>query len=169
MKVLCLRSILMALTRRYRVVATGGTFDLVHKGHRALLKRSFEVGDHVIIGITSDGLARRMGKNRARKYFDRERELHTYLTREFQGRSYEIAELQDFFGPAVTRSDVEAVVASEETLERVEEASRQRHERGNPDLCAVLVKYVLAEDGRPISTRRITSGEIDKEGRLRRA
>ena len=81
----------MALTRRYRVVATGGTFDLVHKGHRALLKRSFEVGDHVIIGITSDGLARRMGKNRARKYFDRERELHTYLTREFQGRSYEIA------------------------------------------------------------------------------
>ena len=167
MNVLYLRSILMALTRRYRVVATGGTFDLLHKGHKALLKRSFDVGDHVIIGITSDVLARRMGKNHARKYFDRETELRTYLTREFQGRSYEVTELQDFFGPTVTRSDVEAIVVSEETLERVEEARQHRQEQGNPDLCAVLVKYVLAEDGKPISTRRITSGEIDKEGKLR--
>ena len=33
----------------------------------------------------------------------------------------------------------------------------------------VMVEMVPADDGRPISSRRIRSGEIDTEGRLKKA
>ncbi len=40
-------------------VAVAGTFDVLHDGHLALLRRAFEVGDEVVVGITSDEMASR--------------------------------------------------------------------------------------------------------------
>ncbi|MCK5414405.1 MAG: adenylyltransferase/cytidyltransferase family protein, partial [Thermoplasmata archaeon] len=41
-------------------VAVGGTFEIIHIGHRALLAKAFAVavGDEVLIGLTSDHLAK---------------------------------------------------------------------------------------------------------------
>ena len=41
----------------FDIVATGGTFDILHKGHYMLLLKAFEVGRHVIIGVSSDNYA----------------------------------------------------------------------------------------------------------------
>ena len=35
-------------------VITYGTFDLLHYGHIKLLERAKELGDYLIVGITSD-------------------------------------------------------------------------------------------------------------------
>ena len=40
-----------------RTVAVAGTFDVLHDGHRALLRRAFESGDRVVVGITTDRMA----------------------------------------------------------------------------------------------------------------
>ena len=43
-------------------VITYGTYDLLHYGHIRLLERAKELGDYLIVGITSDGFDRARGK-----------------------------------------------------------------------------------------------------------
>lgn len=44
---------------RFKVVGVGGTFDEFHKGHRALLKKAFEVSERVIIGLATYDLVQK--------------------------------------------------------------------------------------------------------------
>ena len=150
-------------------MATGGTFDLLHRGHVSLLEKSFEVGDEVVIGVTSDEFARKMGKNPEHSYEERVKTLEDLLRRRFPGRRYIIAKLSDYFGPGIASPEVQALVASEETAGRLELANKLRREKGFPPLELVVVDLLMAEDGRPISSTRIRNGEIDEGGRLLRA
>ena len=45
-----------------RVVITYGTYDLFHEGHRRLLERAKELGDYLIVGVTTDGYDSYRGK-----------------------------------------------------------------------------------------------------------
>ena len=152
--------------KRYSKVATGGIFDHLHAGHRRLLEKSFELGSEVVIGLTSDEFARKEGKAPERTFVQRKAELEAYVEKSFPGRRYSIAKLDDFFGPGIASRDVQALVASPETGKRVGLANELRAERGFPPLELVVIDWVAAEDGRPISSTRIRKGEIDEEGRL---
>ena len=46
----------------FTTIALGGTFDIIHAGHMALLDKGFSISKKVIIGLTSDKLAERKGK-----------------------------------------------------------------------------------------------------------
>ena len=154
---------------KYKTVATGGTFDHIHRGHAALLSKSFEVGETVVIGVTSDTFASREGKSPDQPYDERVRVLVQLIHSSFPGRKYIIAKLDDYFGPSIASSEVEAIVVSEETAARVPVANALRERKGYPPLQVVVVDYVLADDSEPISSTRIRKGEIDKEGRLLKA
>ncbi|HVI57337.1 MAG TPA: adenylyltransferase/cytidyltransferase family protein [Luteimonas sp.] len=50
-------------------VITFGTFDLLHEGHLRLLQRARELGDHLIVGVSTDRLNAEKGK---RSFFSQE-------------------------------------------------------------------------------------------------
>ncbi|MDG7008360.1 MAG: pantetheine-phosphate adenylyltransferase [Nitrososphaerota archaeon] len=151
---------------KYATVATGGTYDHIHRGHLAMLTRSFEVGDRVVIGVTSDAFALKEGKKPDQKYDERVRALEALVRAKFPGRRYLIAKLDDYFGPGITSPDVQAIVVSRETAKRVPIANAARAAKGFAPLDVVTVDYVLADDREPISSTRIRNGEIDTEGRV---
>ena len=142
---------------KFKKVAVGGTFDLLHRGHRALIEKAFELGEEVIVGLTSD----EMLQKEAELFSKRKRALQNFLK-----LNYEIVKLNDAYGHAISDSEIDAIVVSEETKSRAAEINEIRKKRGLPALEIIVIPFVLAEDGKPISTTRIRAGEIDEEGRV---
>ncbi len=155
--------------RRFRLVAIGGTFDVIHKGHGELLRTAFELGDKVLIGLTTDAFVRSMGKSHSVKpYVERLEGLKKLLANmQVMSRAI-ITPIEDPYGPTVSDPAIEAIVVSDETYDRAFEINRLREIKGLKTLEVVKIPMVLAEDGKPISSTRIRLGEIDENGRLLR-
>jgi pantetheine-phosphate adenylyltransferase len=149
-----------------RRCAVGGTFEVLHKGHRALLARAFEEGDEVLIGLTTDEMANRSRKRKVRPFEQRERELGEYLDLTFPDQGYEIVAISDELGPAATMRDLDALVVSEGSYRNGLRVNEARLERRLQPVRIVRMPHVLADDGRPISSTRVLAGECDAEGHL---
>lgn len=145
-------------------VIIGGTFGYLHKGHRALLTKAFEIGDYVYIGLTTDDYVRRLkNSKKIPDYQEREALLRKFAER--FGKKFEIAPLDDRFGPSAT-GDFDAIVITQETLPTALEINRIREGSGLRPLSIIKIDFVLASDLIPISTTRIIDGEIDSNGKL---
>ncbi len=149
---------------RYRSVAVGGTFDHIHKGHRMLLERAFETGEKVFIGLTTDEFVANTGKQIEHDFTFRKKQLELYLKGEYRGRDFVITNLESSFGPGMFTSEIEAIVVSTETQDRVSYANERRRTLGLSDLKIEIIPMVLAEDGKKISSTRIRAHEIDYNG-----
>ena len=152
---------------QFKLVALGGTFDIIHKGHIALLQKGFSISSKVIIGLTSDELARKKGKHLLHNYPQRFELLESTIKKIFPDSFYEISKLDNDFGPAVLEGAVEALVVSEETTEKGKILNELRQQRHLAPVQVVSVPLVLAKDGKHISTSRIKNSEIDSDGNLR--
>lgn len=143
------------------VSAVAGTFDVLHEGHQALIRRAFEVGDRVLVGITSDEMA-----SAGRQVFVpleiRRKELRRLL--DTMGRPYDVVVIDDIYGPAEMDS-ADVLVVSEETLENGRRVNERRAERGVPRLELSVVPLVRADDGSKISSSAILRGEYGRTGR----
>tara|TARA_Y100001947_G_scaffold103781_1_gene88669 strand:+ start:147 stop:611 length:465 start_codon:yes stop_codon:yes gene_type:complete len=148
------------------LVAMGGTFDAIHSGHMALLNKAFSISSKVIIGLSSDQLATKKGKNLVNDYSKRLSLLKSVIEKNFPNISYEISKLENDFGPAVIEGSVKALVVSEETSNKGLLLNDLRAEKNLPPVKIVVVPMVLAEDGKVISTTRIKNSEIDGSGNL---
>ncbi|MDP9305943.1 MAG: pantetheine-phosphate adenylyltransferase, partial [Thermoproteota archaeon] len=101
----------------FDTVATGGTFDILHKGHYILLLKAFEVGNHVIIGLSSDNYANQKKKKIANDYPIRLKNLRKFIKEKFNKSNYSIYELNNFYGPTVLNREVQAIVTTESSKE----------------------------------------------------
>jgi pantetheine-phosphate adenylyltransferase len=153
--------------KKFRKVAVGGTFDEFHRGHKVLLMKAFEIGEHVLIGLCSDEFAKKMGKPHITAPFeDRLKELKVFLETLNLNERAEIIPLNDPYGATVTDKCIEALVVSEETEKTAIKINQKRSEAQLPPLTIVTISMVPAENFKPISTTRIREGEIDREGHI---
>lgn len=153
------------MVKKYDLVALGGTFDILHKGHNALISKAFSVSFKVIVGLTSDELATKRGKNLVNRYERRKENLTLLIDGKFPSASYEICKLENEFGPAILEVGVQALVVSEETAYQGDRLNKIRREKSLPAVDVVVVPMVLAEDGTRISTTRIKNAEVDAAGK----
>ena len=149
-------------------VAVGGTFQYLHEGHAKLIDEAFELaeGGKVHIGLTSDEMLHK--SHNIDDYEKRKAHLLDYIRQMgIPDDRYEVTKLNDPYGPAL-EEDFDYIVVSPETYPVALKINRIRDEKGKKPLEIVNVEYVMAEDGIPISSTRISKGEIDRHGRLKK-
>ena len=152
--------------KKFDLVAMGGTFDVIHKGHITLLSKAFSISDRVIIGLTSNEWASKKGKDLLNDFDKRLEKLVKVIEKNFPNTSFEISKLDNDFGPAVLEKKVQALVVSDETSNQGEVLNLLRKQKNLPPVDVVVVPMVLAKDGNKISTTRIKNQEIDYDGNL---
>jgi pantetheine-phosphate adenylyltransferase len=99
-------------------------------------------------------------------YAERRKELVSYLAEMGLIESAEIVSLNDPYGLTIKGKGLEALVVSKETAKTASSINEVRQKAGLPLLEIVAVDMVPAENSAPISTTRIRSGEIDRNGHL---
>jgi pantetheine-phosphate adenylyltransferase len=156
------------MRKKFRTVGLGGTFDELHKGHRALLIKAFDMGERVIIGVTSDKFVKKMHKpHRTAGYEQRKNELRDFLKDQRLLQRAEIIPIDDAYGGVLLSKDsVDSLVVSRETEPVALRINEKRKEIGIDPLEIVVIGMVPSENHEAISTTRIRTGEIDREGHV---
>ncbi len=152
---------------RLKIVSVGGTFDVIHKGHWFLLEEAFQVGERVIVGITTFEFAKSLGKSHfIDSYEKRLMDVKNFLEEKRFLKRAEFVPLNDPYGPTIISNEIEGIVVSEETETTAEVINQRRANLGKRPLLIFVIKMILAEDGKPISSTRIRCQEVDRYGRL---
>ncbi|MFH0878053.1 MAG: pantetheine-phosphate adenylyltransferase [Candidatus Omnitrophota bacterium] len=141
----------MSKKNKKRVVV-GGTFDILHKGHKTLLRKAFSLGE-TLIGVTSDKLA---GKSRIRKvrpFRERERGLEEFIAKE-SFKKAKIAKIEDEFGPTL-EEDFDYIVVSPGTYKTAALINKEREKLGKKPIKIVVINFVLDKDGKILSATKI--------------
>jgi pantetheine-phosphate adenylyltransferase len=146
-------------SKKYNKVAVGGTFDKFHDGHKKLLSTAFEIGNEIEIGVTSDAFGGLKGD------IDSCEERMSNLKTFFSDKSnFVVVPLDDPYGTTIYDEDFEAIVVTEETEPTAVKINEIRVSKAMKPIDIVVVSFVLAYDGTPISSTRIRSGEINQSG-----
>jgi len=145
-------------------VCLGGTFYPLHKGHKTLLRKAFQVAGlkgSVFIGVTSTSMAKK--KKEIASFESRKQSIEQFLVKENVILQATIQPLFNKFGPTLN-GDFDAIVVSPETQSIAEEINRKRKFLGKKPLQIIVIPFVLSEDRKPISSSRIRRKEIDENG-----
>ena len=147
-------------------ILIGGTFDGLHKGHREFIRKAFELGDRVLLCLTSDEMAgRKPGSEKAESYVKRKNKVEGFLREHDWLKRAEIIKIEDPFSEGM-RPQLTYIVVSKETRKNAEKINNMREKSGLKPLGIIEMKWILADDGKPISDSRIRNGEIDENGKI---
>ena len=149
-------------------VCIGGTFNILHEGHKQLINKAIETaGKHgkIFIGITSGELIK--SKINIKPFEERKKTLEKFLSQKKIQNTVEIKPIKDIYGPTLDE-DFDAIIVSPETKSNAEEINKKRKQKGKKPLKIVIIPFVLSDDGTPISSSMIKNKEINENGQVLR-
>lgn len=147
-------------------VCIGGTFNRLHKGHKSLIKKAFEVAGmkgSVFIGVTSGEIIKR--KEDVSSFKIRKKAIEDFLSQEELTGEVTVEQIYDKYGPSV-KEEFDAIVVSPETINTAKEINKKRKRLNKKQLKIIQIPFVLAEDNTPICSTRIKKKEIDEYGNI---
>ena len=148
-------------------VCIGGTFNILHKGHKVLFEKAFETaGDTgwVFIGVTDGDMLN--DKKFVTPYDKRVAAIKEYISTIRSDNRFDIVKISSKYGLAVD-GEYDAIITSPETIENAIKINKNRISQGKKPLEIITIPYVLAEDDIPISSTRIHDKIIDKNGKIK--
>lgn len=149
---------------KYSAVCCGGTFDLLHEGHKNFLEFAANQGEKLVIGLTSDEFLKihKPGIS-IQSYKVRKQSIEEFL-KSLSFNNFQIIPLEDSYGPAID-STFDAIVVTEESLSGAEEINTIRISKGLKPLEIIVCPFKEFEKG-IISSTQIRSGKITRSGEL---
>ena len=147
-------------------VCIGGTFNQLHKGHKILIDKAIKTAGkkgYLFIGITEGEIT--VTKKNVKSFEERKKAIKNYLEEKKTIPEIDIKPIVDKYGPSINE-DFNSIVVSPETKKTAEEINIKRKKIGKKLLDIVQIPFVLANDGRPISSSRIEEKEINKNGEI---
>ncbi len=157
----------MAGKRKFGLALAGGTFDRLHKGHEAFLRAAFGVSKTVWIGLTSDSFAKRKERgSKVENYKKRKAGLEEFLRKGRLLSRCRIMKIRGVAGPQAANKGIGAIMATEETLAGARHINALRRMAKVRPAKIVLVDFVLAQDGKRISSTRVRQGTISRTGKV---
>jgi len=154
---------IVSVKRQYQHLVLGGTFDLLHLGHKRLIEFALEKGNKVTIGLASDTMARdQLKKDRTASYGQRLLDLEKYLGE--NRTKADIVKIDDIYGVAVSDQSIDGIVVTTETIQGAQAINLQRKKLGLAVIEIIIAPTILADDQLKISTTRIRQGSISRDG-----
>lgn len=150
---------------KHTTVALGGTFDRLHKGHKAFLSFALTKGHLLVIGLTSDLYTKKYKADQnILPYEERKKELEEFLSSQADNSSFIIVPIDENEIPQGYEEKLDALIVTDETLVGAETLNRIRKERNLSPLPLIPFMRITGSDQKIIASKRIRSGEIDRNG-----
>jgi pantetheine-phosphate adenylyltransferase len=152
--------------KKYRFLVCGGTFDLLHKGHKEFINRALGFAEKVLIGITSDEYVQSFkNKVEVQDFNTRKKTVEDYLN--LIKAKAQIIKIDNAYEPDLESSlNYDSILATSGTEKVIVGINKKRKQNRISELEVIMAPMVLAEDGLEISSTRIKNGEIDRNGKL---
>lgn len=151
----------------YNLAVASGTFDHFHKGHESFLLFTLRHTKSLLLGVTSDSYVQNEKKIMfAQTYLQRKRNVEEFLRQNNVGNRVQIVPIDSVYIPKDWEHlPLESIVVTEETEKGAFLVNEKRHKEGLPALVVLIAPLVNAFDDSPISSSRIRSGEITRDGK----
>jgi len=152
---------------RFNLVVCGGTFDHFHKGHASFLRFIISSSNKIILGLTTEQYVRNKKlSNSVESYLERKNSIEEFFEKENALSRLEIEPINNLFIPKKWESlKIDAIVVSEDTREGAEIINQDREKRDLSQLKIIVAPIILTDSNKDLSSFRIRSGEINREGK----
>ncbi len=151
---------------KFNIVVCGGTFDHFHKGHQSFLRFILSSSNKIILGLTTEKYARdKKLSNSIENYSKRKNSIEDFFRKENAQNRLEIEAIPNLFIPKKWEGlNIDAIAVSSDTRKGAEIINQDREKRGLSQLKVIVAPVIFTDSNKDLSSFRIRSGEINREG-----
>ncbi|HDM23474.1 MAG TPA: hypothetical protein ENG22_00825, partial [Candidatus Bathyarchaeota archaeon] len=141
----------------FKNVICGGTFDMLHEGHRFFLGKSITYAkENLTIGVTSDRYVSKFKKVKTQPYIVRAYNVRRFVRKRalFKNINIKIIQINDFLGPLKSDRRKYLLIVTPDMVEKVVAINLLRRRSSLPEVYAVFIPFLKNSTGKRFSSTR---------------